>query len=688
MLLCAITSTTQPAPDKPLAFFRYIIDQRAEDGLRRIQTGPHSGPGIVIYNGDMEDANVAWVMAAAYGAKWSRWHRNADMRREAFRLMDAVADLRANGDWSDSKTRKGNSNAQCFGLHAFACATWWWDQTGDLPAENRKKWISVVRKTADFSMDMMKDLWCMGEYANPEFYYLSGLAVAWKLTGYQRYLDEAKESIRRYEDDLFPLGGMSYIVDTNAQPDYQCMVIRGTAVYYAVTQDPYALDLLRRLAPYYPRTYEPAGLSDQMSPPFLKHNWMSYLIPGAPSIIASLTGDRANARVAEIATQRVAQWIRNERPEWMKGLPTRLFNYHHTTFCVVAERCWQDVQPEPLPGEICERDEDLLGARVRTGDFSAIVTTRRISDTLAACQVTNKDPAVPLDAALGWVYFEHKMGEYTRKPGKGIWIPREWYFMSRPDPTRHTAAGDGLVAVTSASDVYQYYGWQEPRHSSKGAWRYVQTWAVAPSMLFGVHTYEATADGGDALTADFARVRFVFLPAKRQTQIRKAERQLSGQVGNLSFAVHTAQAEGWELNEIDGSGEPPHEIHWNNSFWNDRHLVICRRELPWEQGDRVQFGCAFWRSGAKRATPPLFFTWGESLLGCALRVDGHAQVLIANHGLETRAIRLPGNWRTRKELAVEPQTSAIVHIEAGDRDEGLLAQLRRLPRLVLFDASK
>lgn len=657
-------------PTDPRAFFRYMIDRRTENGLKRIRNGPHRGPGILVYGGDMEDANIVWVMAAAYGAEWSKWHKNEDVRTEAFRLLDAVAEHRADGNWSGSKMRKVSSNAQFFGLHAFANAVYYWKETGDLPKEKLDAYLATLRASADRSIEINSDLWCKGEYANPEFYYLSGLAVTARLADEVRYMDAARASIRSYDDDVFPEGGVSYIMKTNAQPDYQAMVIKGAAQYYEMSQDPYGLEFLKRTLLYFTYAYEPAGLSDQLSPPFLKHYWMNYLLPGAPSILASLTGDGRSARVTEIAVQRAAEWVQGQKPGYMKKRPGKLFNYHHTTFCVLADRYWKDVTPTPLPTAFCRADDDILGARARSGDFSATITTRRISDTLAGCQITNSDPAIPLDSALGWVYFEHKDGDYKRKLGaRKIWIPRRWHFMSRPDPTFHRTVSDGLVVVTSASESYSYYGWREPRESSKGTWRYVQTWAVAPEMLFGIHTFEAVGKGGDPKTGDFARVRFIFLPVTREMELAKEPLRMTGRVGRMRFDARVATRQGWEPGEIDGNRQPPQGLHWIQDYWHPRHLVINKTEPTWQPGDRLQFGCAFWpqREGRERK-PPRFLVIGNDVLASVLQTERGATVVIANHGEADAAIRLPKGW-PQEQTRIAPAASAVLHAPAGEQDD-------------------
>jgi len=396
---------------------------------------------------------------------------------------------------------------------------------------------------------------------------------------------------------------------------------------------------------------------------------MNYLLPGAPSILASLTGDGRNARVAEIATQRAAEWVQGQKPHYMENRPGKTFNYHHITFCVLADRYWRHVKPASLPKVFCRADDDILGARMRSGDFNAMVTTRRISDTLAGCQITNNDASISLDSALGWVYFEHKSGEYKWKLGdRAHWIPRQWYFMSDPAPTFHRTVAEDLVVVTSASDSYRYYGWEQPGENNKGTWRYIQTWAVAPDMLFGVHSFEAIGVGGNPKTDDFARVRFIFLPVTREMKLTREPLRLAGRVARMCLAIHVATKQGWETGEVDGSQQPPQGLHWIEDYWHPRHLVINKTAATWQHGDRLQFGCAFWpQRDREERNPPRFFVIGNNVLACALRTKRGTDVVLANHGDADAVIRLPRRWQ-RGQSVIAPATSTV--LQALPADEG------------------
>jgi len=132
--------------------------------------------------------------------------------------------------------------------------------------------------------------------------------------------------------------------------------------------------------------------------------------------------------------------------------------------------------------------------------------------------------------------------------------------MSQPKPSFQRTVADEVIVVTSASDSYRYYGWQQPKTDSRGIWRYTQAWAVTPDMLLGLHTFEATGAGGDPKTHDFARVRFVFLPVTREMELSQRPTRLTGHIGRLQFTIHAATGQGWQTGEVDGNQQPPQPV--------------------------------------------------------------------------------------------------------------------------------
>ena len=188
-----------------------------------------------------------------------------------------------------------------------------------MDAARARAWKEAVTRIADQTMIAQhygpyQPSALGGQYANPEMYYLSGLAAAWKITGNEKkYKQEAALSIRRYSDWLYPGGGMAYFCRSEPQNGYQHMVAKSVALYWDVTGDPFALDMLKRLAPYWPTVLHRSGWETDAEAPYLKHTFWNFLIPSVAVMIAAATGDGANRAAADVAVRLQADNV-DDRP--------------------------------------------------------------------------------------------------------------------------------------------------------------------------------------------------------------------------------------------------------------------------------------------------------------------------------------------------------------------------------------
>ena len=277
-------------PRQTEEFLRYVVQRRAAEGLNGIVLSekdrrfnlPYGKRKVgigTVYGGNNEDLNVAWVAAVACRDPWSRFYHNAALRKRAMLLMDSVVHSRADGVWDD-----GGLDAY-FGLQGLAWAALEWIESGDVEGPRAEAWRQNVAKTAEQSLVCLhygpyRPGALTGQYANPEMYLLSGLAAAWKLTGQQRYRDEAAQALRRYDQWLYPGGGVSYFLQSSPQHGYQHMVVKSAALYWDLTGDAYALEFLKRLAPYFPDVQHRSGLMTDGEQPWLKHTlWNSSARP-------------------------------------------------------------------------------------------------------------------------------------------------------------------------------------------------------------------------------------------------------------------------------------------------------------------------------------------------------------------------------------------------------------------------
>lgn len=586
-----------PCPRLVEPFMRHVVQLRAAEGLNRVTPEAEEPAKIVIYGGGAEDANVAWIAAAAYKYEWSRFHKDEVLRRRAFALLDALPRIHADGNWDDT-----GLGAQ-FMLQSYAWAVLSWLETGDVDPERAQAWREAVAKIADQTMICQyygpyRPSALGGQYANPEMYYLSGLAAAWKITGDEKYKEEAALSLRRYDDWLFPGGGMAYFVRSEPQHGYQHMVVKSVALYWDVTGDDYALAMLKRLAPYFPTVQHRSGWITDAEQPYLKHTFWNFLVPGVSVMIAAATGDGANRTTAERATPLQADNVENRLPTFSKA-GWHWYNYHLTTYDAAALRLLERHQlpePTPLPDRRVLVDESFQGVRSHWDDFTAAVGTRQMNDTLAGAYLCDpREALAPLGAAVDGVYLEvmrnfrpateDRPAGYQTRYGCVDW-----------DPTVAFTKTEDLAAVSCVSRLVIPYWGDMPFMAGEGGpnqyadWSQVQHWAVWRDYLIGLTALRCNADGGAPEGQDVARIRWRLSPQDRVlAQGERTDRRWSLNYGGLVLDMEClAERGGFVFGE--GTGEAAPRASW---------YPTLERAAPWQVGDYAYVATVIHPAGAE-----------------------------------------------------------------------------------------
>ena len=581
LLASLATLGADDVPRELVPFCQYIVPRRAAEGLDRIVHDEASPKYGTIYGGAPEDANIAWIAASAYRYDWSPLHQDEATREKAFLLLDNLARLRADGRWDD-----GGLNAY-FGLHSFAWAVLSWLETGEVDEARADTWRKVVAAAADDAMLCNHRRLLVGQYANPEFYYLAGLAAAGKVCDEQRYLREAGQALRRYEDVLFEGGGVAYFHQSAPQHGYQQMVVKSVALYGDLTGDEYALSWLQRLAPYFPQVQHRSGLLTDAEQSWLKHGFYNPVNPAVPGMLACALGDGPNRHAADIATRVRADNVAERMPSFLERNP-HWYNYHHTTYAAALLRLLEQhplPEPEPLPARRVFRDLGYRGVRSHWDDFAAAVGTRQLNDTLAGAYVADpSEPMMPLAAALDGVYFEALQGD------RGPEVPdharqRAHYRCVEWTPAIHHTETDGFAAVSCLSRLCSPHWGDLPwipgerwRLNEISDWSYIQHWAVWRDHLIGLGSLRCHADGGDSATEDLARVRWRLAPVGRELSAGEPEE------GTWHLGYGTLEADLQLLAEQGGftfdsiEAEPPPHCAWS---------PVLSRPAPWRTGDFV-----------------------------------------------------------------------------------------------------
>ena len=612
-----------PCPRKLDDFLKYIVQRRAAEALNRVGSKPDG----TLYGSGPEDANVAWVGAAAYRYPWSRFHRNEALRNRAFSLLDSIVRAHPDGKWDD-----GGLNAY-FGPQSLGWAVLSWIETGDVDAPRAALWRDAVAKAADDGMLCLhygpyRPSALTGQYANPEFYFLSGLAAAWKLTGDTRYRDEASKALRRYDDWLFSGGGMTYFLGSSPQHNYQHMIVKSTALHWDLTQDPHALEFLKRLAPYFPNVQHRSGLLTDAEQSHLKHSFFNPINPGAPAMLACILGDGANRHVADISASLMADSVDGRNPSFgSKGLAW--YNYHAATFAVSALRL---LERHPLPEAVPPSprrvfvDASFRGVRTHWDDFTAAVGTRPMNDSLAGAYIADpREPLMPLDSALDGVYFEVLRG-------KSQFRCVEW------SPVVTFASTEGFASTSCFTRLCAPYWGDMPflpgegSHPSEVAdWSSLQHWATWRDCLIGFGALRCHASGGDA--GDVARVRWRISPAGRKLDIlEQSERSLRFRYGRLRGDLLSLDPAGSFSFKPADVGEAP------MAAWTP--LLV--RSAPWSTGDAVNVATIIRPDGAEGSIATMSLTHGAAAV--LLEPDARkAYVWVVNLGrhLQQYMLNLP-----------------------------------------------
>lgn len=591
----AIPEKVGPVPTAPVKFYQWVIANRTEDLLRILRTAKdHSR-----YRLEHSDGYVAWIMATAYqGEGWSRYYRDDEVRALALRLLDGMCEARMKAPFE-----QGKGHGPKFGLYGLANAVALWKETGAVPPEQIERWVAAVRKTAEFGMRYNARSRLVGEYANPEMYYMAGLAAAWQLTRDERYRREAAATLRRYDDDTFPDGGVAYFRGTNAKLGYQQMVVAAVCRYYEITADPHAKALLECYARYYPLIYNAAGIFSPSEHPWLKHYVSEYVNPGSPGMLASLTGDGRNRTVERIAAYRAAQEVAGKRPSFMTDQSVHAwYNHHHTIFACLALRYQRPVEPKPLVDRWVGLDESVRGIRSRWGDWHAVVTSRRHSVTLPGCLIADaREPFYPLHSGL--LFFACDSAGKTIDRPEGFHIDRHQHIMSQWHPAHHrTHMGQG-AAVSVLSNLNTAHWGQFPistaetLHGDPGPWEYIQTWIAWKNSLIGLVRMDALADPPEPGQEGYVRIRPVFIPQNRPLTASAKGDGIAGSYGRLAFAMQPlALNRGWSFGEIDNWSIKPYVANHGGTYVyvHPTSPVYQKDGGTWRRGDRMLLWAAFW----------------------------------------------------------------------------------------------
>jgi hypothetical protein len=616
-------------PRKLEDFLKYIVQRRAAEGLNQMSMGEARPKPVrrgTISNGNPNDMYVAWTAAAAYRYPWSRFHREAAFRERALLLMDTTIGIRADGNWDD-----GGLNS-FFGFHALALAVLWWKETGEVDAQRLQIWTQAVVRAAESALLHLhygpyEYTALTAQYANPEMYCLAGLAATWKLTGQDRYRVEAAHGLARYDEWTFEGGGLAYFLRSSPVNGYQEMASKSVALYWDLTQDPYALGFMKRMAPYFPNMIHRSGMVTDAENPQIKHLFGFLPNPAASAILAAALGDGTNRFAADAALQRTVDALEERTPSYGK-VPV---NWYTPQLCTYAATALRIMERHPLPETVDPgarrvfMDGGYRGVRSHWNDFMAATTTRQMSDSVAGAYIADPhERTVPLDSALDGVYFEVIQPKQASDIEKGkspvtIFSCTEW------SPVVNYAACNGLASQSSMSRLFAEYWAEVPRTgdddrgpNQESSWSSIQHWAVWQDYLVGFSSLRSQSAGGNV--GDVARVRWRISPESRKLKIlEQTDKVLRFQYGRLQADFTCFDQRGGAIFKPENITEAPRQA------WTP----LLTRSAPWAAGDYMNVSTVVRPGGAAGMVNTKGFKNGGAAV--MLEAGGHkAHVWVTN----------------------------------------------------------
>jgi hypothetical protein len=300
-------------------------------------------------------------------------------------------------------------------------------------------------------------------YVNADVKYTSALGYAGLLFPDGKYAAVSHAGVRLVKASLYPDGGFPYIDCQNENFTYHGIAVMEMARLWQVTGNPLCREIVEGTRNYYPLSIEPPGVAEYASSPSWKHYWHGATAGREAYVVAQLTGDRQDMRVADMNPA--------------KG------------DLIMATVYQGDIKPAPAPDNYMVYDRNIQGPRGRFGAFSFCGTARDYKDTLrgkstyAGCMAVYPTDAPhtgsPLSAALDSAGTEIRL-----KPGTGAGHGD----VANLAELEHNASivTRDFSSVSTAHNLSSYGG-------KPAEWQQEEAWLFTPHRVIGLVLVEALA---------------------------------------------------------------------------------------------------------------------------------------------------------------------------------------------------
>ncbi len=301
-------------------------------------------------------------------------------------------------------------------------------------------------------------------YVNSDVKYTSALGYAGLLFPETKYTAVSHAGVRLINVSLYPDGGFPYINSQNENFTYHAIAVAEMTRLWQVTGNPLCRDIVEGTRNYYPLSIEPPGVAEYSTASCWKHYWHGATAGREAYIVAQLSGDPQDMRVALMNPAR-----------------------GDLLMATVYQR---DIAPAPTPDNYMVYDRNIQGPRGRFGAFSFCGTARdymqdpRGKSTYAGCMAVYPPNGAhtrsPLSAALDTAGTEVRV-----KPGAGA--DRATVLNLSQLERNATIVTRDFATVTTVHSLTTYGG-------KPTGWRQKEGWLFIPDRLVGLVSVEALDD--------------------------------------------------------------------------------------------------------------------------------------------------------------------------------------------------
>ncbi|MFW5866945.1 MAG: hypothetical protein ACOCX2_03950 [Armatimonadota bacterium] len=354
-----------------------------------------------------------------------------------------------------------------------------------LPAKD-EEWLDEIRVCVEHQYEeyglknFTTGAYGAGNYPNQDVYYLLICELAHRVWGDEKFADHVQLFLDFLEDTVYPMGGMIYHGTQNETFGYHNLNISWLARFLEYTGSEQARRIIAKTVDFYPIMVEPSGIVENYTDASWKHS-PAWAHPQAPDIVAAITGDPLNKRVANIAIERSGAG--------------------HGEHSVFAAEWWKDIPEEPLPDNYIMFDENVQGPRARFGPFSFAMNGRNFGegrtgkDTFIGCTYA------PMGLPEGEVGALLIAIPETRIRPEGIHY-RNARYITGLEEFAHIIGGNEF-----ASMAVRYRTTIPRRHDSPALpWQGTQQWFASKDRLVGL--IHITAVEEDENAGVWGRLRF------------------------------------------------------------------------------------------------------------------------------------------------------------------------------------